>query len=1349
MTALILLLWLFLHFSGSRFTAGCRCLLWMIVLLRLCLPFPLLPIPALVQITAAPEIAEPVPPATIHRPNQENLTIHFPADADEPDVVEELLEDTLSAIYREDIPLPHKLPAGVKVEGLEEELPSEEPPSSVQEFTEIPAEPQLPDEPETQEPVITPERPAEELPDTSLPPMTIAGIVWLTGAVGFAGWHLLAYLVCAAPITRTLAEPDASARRIFASLCRKYGIRRPPRLRISPAVRSPMLYGYVRPTVVLPAVSLTANQTVAILAHELTHFRRRDLWGKLACVTGCALHWFNPAVHLAAARCQAEMELSCDESVLAGLDEEARRSYGNVMLDLLRFSACSRQTMPLTTQFPPKKRALRERFVNIMDMSKKKRGIAVILAAALLSSLSGLVFAYDTAPLSPEEEETAIRLNDRVRIRLGFGPLGKYEAVEEQKNKTDDQTPVPAEKLYIREGLSIPLLAEMAESVTVPEQTAQENGLLIEYYQNASLTDGKIDREHGIGFLFGIGRHTAEELIPDPSNPGGLRYFAAEPDHSWFYYIAAPTDVRWTTIEVGKEYAELADFADEIAARVLTDNALIPFSGSDVPVTDPFLSDRAVQGQLCLYTTLFLQPYRSGESYVPDGAVIPESVVWDDLTVTPAASDEYDYLITYPVGAFTMTIRAKVTQNADGTISAEMSGGDYRLSEPIYAESGSLRDLLEKLMREKRTDYTAELRVPEAGNAVLNLLVEGEGRDLHDLKDIFCTSFTANGRTYTFDTPLDLWGAWETEIYEAEGAVVLAQRPTTYSGNTYVLTPNASYEYHPGVFSLVLYEDDGDLRYHHSSALLHAAASRSGDGSSGLLATATSRDNFFSEWGDVTVTDGRLVFYEPDNSVTVGEAYDLDEEFRNYCRQAPVPYATLDALLQSNLLRDGDLYDYPTPDETALPATASPTSVYRKVEGTGIHTSEYRLDLSTENPEGIELTSSVRIPQLNAAGKAVSEWNRSLFARISEECGALLADYAVPGTAERSLTISYEEIVSDGVVSLPITFTLQTRNPETAKWTTESRAEVHHYDTASGKFLTSEEYLLRITDGQFDYKTLAAALNEQKYSFWLSARMTEDMPALTSENITGILPSELDENGFDIYLTFEKMYTPYHEKPLAVHWRESPVFTNEEGMTAAYHLLRAEGGYEVISHVYDPRELPLPEENQTTHYAPNKVYSGGLLDVVFSDDPYGDGIYETITFLNDKGDVTVKESVLGSSRRSASYYFEKYLAGTYDMKTLMENSGSVQAKGSSLLIGILNTYRDGGKPLESAPDFPAGIDIPQRVFVENVLAAYTETGDPAHPFKFAYPLDGGWVMDVYWNIHADAEMVPETIEFRQ
>lgn len=101
---------------------------------------------------------------------------------------------------------------------------------------------------------------------------------------------------------------------------------------LSSNISSPAVYGIIRPKIVLTADYKNRDITF-ILMHENVHIRRMDnLWRIIAIITAAA-HWFNPFVWLFLKSFLNEMELSCDEKVLAQCDDDKRKAYALSLID--------------------------------------------------------------------------------------------------------------------------------------------------------------------------------------------------------------------------------------------------------------------------------------------------------------------------------------------------------------------------------------------------------------------------------------------------------------------------------------------------------------------------------------------------------------------------------------------------------------------------------------------------------------------------------------------------------------------------------------------------------------------------------------------------------------------------------------------------------------------------------------------------------------------------------------------------------------------------------------------------------------------------------------------------------
>jgi beta-lactamase regulating signal transducer with metallopeptidase domain len=98
---------------------------------------------------------------------------------------------------------------------------------------------------------------------------------------------------------------------------------------------SPVLAGIFGSRIILPeGLDPDSPEGRMVLAHENVHRKRLDnLWRVIAISIAC-IHWFNPFVWLMVRMFFADMELSCDERVLAegkyGIEE--RKAYARTLL---------------------------------------------------------------------------------------------------------------------------------------------------------------------------------------------------------------------------------------------------------------------------------------------------------------------------------------------------------------------------------------------------------------------------------------------------------------------------------------------------------------------------------------------------------------------------------------------------------------------------------------------------------------------------------------------------------------------------------------------------------------------------------------------------------------------------------------------------------------------------------------------------------------------------------------------------------------------------------------------------------------------------------------------------------
>ena len=142
-------------------------------------------------------------------------------------------------------------------------------------------------------------------------------------------------------------------------------------------ISSPIMIGFLRPNIILPAVKLEDEALSFIFMHELHHYKQRDMFYKWLIQFVICIHWFNPFVYLLEKEVNKASELSCDEAVIALLDDNAKHAYGDTLISFLRFNQTSKGTLASVTLMEGAEQ-LKERLGAIMYFRRKTKAIGIL-----------------------------------------------------------------------------------------------------------------------------------------------------------------------------------------------------------------------------------------------------------------------------------------------------------------------------------------------------------------------------------------------------------------------------------------------------------------------------------------------------------------------------------------------------------------------------------------------------------------------------------------------------------------------------------------------------------------------------------------------------------------------------------------------------------------------------------------------------------------------------------------------------------------------------------------------------------------------------------------------------------
>lgn len=200
-------------------------------------------------------------------------------------------------------------------------------------------------------------------------------------------------------------------------------------------IRSPFVLGIVSPKIYLP-FRLNETEQQCILAHERYHIRRRDYLVKNAAYLLAIVYWFHPLVWAAYRLMCVDMEMSCDEEVIATFTADLRKEYSRL---LLAFAANKRQLSASPLAFGEEQ--IVKRVKNILNYKKTPRwkliggaAVLVITMAACATDAStdeALAPVPDNASAGETVDKTDIVNNTDIAHRTDMSVNSNIASAEE------------------------------------------------------------------------------------------------------------------------------------------------------------------------------------------------------------------------------------------------------------------------------------------------------------------------------------------------------------------------------------------------------------------------------------------------------------------------------------------------------------------------------------------------------------------------------------------------------------------------------------------------------------------------------------------------------------------------------------------------------------------------------------------------------------------------------------------------------------------------------------------------------------------------------------------------------
>lgn len=252
--------------------------------------------------------------------------------------------------------------------------------------------------------------------------------------------------------TRGTSAPNADWQRRFDVLCERLQIKQTVRFAESKIVETPMVIGWLKPIVLVPAsvfLSMNPNELETILAHELIHIRRFDYAVNFVQNFIEILFFYHPAAWWISAQIRRERECACDDAVVKIL-ENSRLVYANALANLEGFRQAAKLTAsPVLVAASGGK--LMQRIERIIKNKNAKTGkfqnslwSASLVSALILAFVLGLFSAIEQPTVNAQTKTGDAKTR---KIAVGFVSIPPIDRLDDPPKDADATARLLIEKL--------------------------------------------------------------------------------------------------------------------------------------------------------------------------------------------------------------------------------------------------------------------------------------------------------------------------------------------------------------------------------------------------------------------------------------------------------------------------------------------------------------------------------------------------------------------------------------------------------------------------------------------------------------------------------------------------------------------------------------------------------------------------------------------------------------------------------------------------------------------------------------------------------------------------------------
>ena len=336
----------------------------------------------------------------------------------------------------------------------------------------------------------------------------------------------------------------------------------PLKITITDKVKSPALFGYLRPRLLLPVgvlEKLNDAELSYIFMHELGHLKRHDIGVSWIITFLQIFQWFNPFVWLAFYQMRIDQESACDASVLSRIKHNQTIDYASTIVGFLENFYRNRK-LPALVGILENQTQIKKRITLIINYRKYSKMMMFFSATLLI--IIGVIF-FSLAGSAKENHERP-GLDSSIMQALPF---------EAQNDPAIQENDVKYEKEALRPTESTQKASVGAQDRTVKDEIEREKQNLQTQKALAEFQDNDIKDEM--------------EAVRLTEAPQGASIVAQETQKAMVEFQDNDIKDEMEAVRLAEETQKAPAEASKVLKDILKYYSVAPYEGKQLAETAP------------------------------------------------------------------------------------------------------------------------------------------------------------------------------------------------------------------------------------------------------------------------------------------------------------------------------------------------------------------------------------------------------------------------------------------------------------------------------------------------------------------------------------------------------------------------------------------------------------------------------------------------------------------------------------------------------------------------------------------------------------------------------------------